>query len=96
LAKKVLVSRACEALGFPRSSLYRAHQPRPETEEQPRPTPPRALSQAEKDTVRAALNNARFQDNSPRQVYATLLDEGIYHCSISTMFRVLYEHDEVH
>jgi putative transposase len=96
LAKKVSVSRACEALGFPRSSLYRAHQPRPEIEKQSRPTPPRALSQAEKDTVRAVLNNARFQDNSPRQVYAMLLDEGIYHCSISTMYRVLHEHDEVH
>jgi putative transposase len=54
------------------------------------------LSQAEKATVRAVLNHARFQDNSPRQVYATLLDEGIYHCSISTMYRVLHEHDEVH
>jgi putative transposase len=96
LAKKVPVSRACEALGFPRSSLYRAHQPRPETEKQPRPTPPRALSQAEKDTVRVVLNDARFQDHSPRQVYATLLDEGIYHCSISTMYRVLHKHDEVH
>lgn len=96
LAKKVPVSHACEALGFPRSSLYRAHQPRLETEKQPRPTPPRALSQAEKDTVRAVLNNARFQEDSPRQVYATLLDEGIYHCSISTMYRVLHEHDEVH
>jgi putative transposase len=96
LAKTVPVSRACEALGFPRSSLYRAHQPRPETEKQSRPTSPRALSQAEKDTVRAVLNHARFQDHSPRQVYATLLDEGIYHCSISTMYRVLHEHDEVH
>jgi hypothetical protein len=96
LAKKVPVSRACEALGFPRSSLYRAYQPRPETEKQPRPTPPRALSQAEKDTVHAVLNHARFQDHSPRQVYATLLDEGIYHCSISTMYRVLHEHNEIH
>lgn len=33
----------------------------------------------------------RFCDLSPRQIYATLLDEGVYHCSISTMYRILAE-----
>ena len=30
-----------------------------------------------------------FQDSSPAAVYATMLDEGYYHCSIRTMYRIL-------
>ena len=36
-----------------------------------------------------------FPDSSPAAVYATLLDEGEYHCSIRTMYRLLDEHGEV-
>jgi putative transposase len=50
---------------------------------------------SEKAKMRDLLNGERFQDSSPHQVYATLLDEGIYHCSISTMYRILHEYDEV-
>ena len=35
------------------------------------------------------LNSERFQDCSPAAIYATLLDEGQYHCSIRTMYRLL-------
>lgn len=35
-------------------------------------------------------------DKAPAQVYATLLDEGIYLCSISTMYRILAANNEVH
>ena len=41
------------------------------------------------------LNEDRFADKSPPTVYATLLDEGIYLCSIRTMYRILKERDEV-
>jgi putative transposase len=45
--------------------------------------------------VRDLLNSERFQDDSPHQVYAKLLDESAYHCSISTMYRILRQHSEV-
>ena len=93
LAEHTSVSAACQILGVPRSSFYRARQPKQEA--QPRPTPKRALSQEEKTQVRQALNGERFQDSAPRQVYATLLDEGIYYCSWRTMYRILDEHQEV-
>ena len=32
---------------------------------------------------------------SPYEVYASLLDQGTYHCSIRTMYRILHEHDEI-
>lgn len=45
--------------------------------------------------MRDVLNSEVFQDKSPREVYATLLDEGRYLCHWSTMYRVLRTHDEV-
>lgn len=87
------VCAACESLGVPRSSYYRAQQPKPEPK--PRPTPERALSQEEKAQVHQTLDSERFQDRAPRQVYATLLDEGIYLCSWRTMYRVLDSYKEV-
>jgi len=93
LAEQVGVSRACAALNVPRSTLYRARQPRPEPT--PRPTPSHALSAAERAEVREVLNSARFMDQAPRQVYAALLDEGRYLASVSTMYRVLRDHNEV-
>jgi putative transposase len=41
------------------------------------------------------LNSERFQDQTPREVYATLLDEGVYHCHWRTMYRILDEQQEV-
>ncbi len=45
--------------------------------------------------MREVLNSERFVDLSPRQVYGTLLDEGEYYCSISSMYRILDEYGEV-
>ena len=41
------------------------------------------------------LNSERFADQPPREVYATLLDEGKYLCSWRTMYRILDENQEV-
>ena len=88
------MSAACRALGVPRSRVYRAQKPK--ASPAPRPTPDRALSTAEKEKVRKVLNSERFCDCAPREVFATLLDEGVYYCHWRTMYRVLTEHDEVH
>ena len=37
----------------------------------------------------------RFVDKAPREVYATLLDEGAYLCSASTMYRIRDREGEV-
>lgn len=89
----VSVKRACAVLGASRSSVYRAQQPR--REPKPRSTPANALTEAERQVVRSTLNSERFMDQAPRQVYATLLDEGHYLCHWRTMYRVLAAHDEV-
>jgi len=41
------------------------------------------------------LNSDRFADKAPAQVYADLLDEDKYHCSIRTMYRILATEGEV-
>lgn len=88
------VSRACQSLGIPRSSFYRSRQP--QVPAKARPKPARALSEVEKAEVRQLLNSERFQDCSPRQVYATLLDdEQRYVCHWRTMYRILTEYGEV-
>ena len=95
LAIDVGTSAACQVLRMPRASYYwhRRRVAAP-VEASPRPTPPRALDPAERETVLARLHEERFQDRSPAAVYAMLLDEGEYHCSIRTMYRLLAEHGE--
>jgi putative transposase len=60
-----------------------------------RPQPAATLSSDEREQVRQTLNSERFADKAPRQVYASLLDEGAYLCHWRTMYRVLAAHDEV-
>jgi putative transposase len=88
---------ACWAAGRPQANHYRRHRlspkpPRPVRERRPQP---RALSQAERDTVRTLLNSPEFVDKAPATVYHELLDEGIYLASTSTMYRILRAHGEV-
>jgi putative transposase len=41
------------------------------------------------------LHSPRFVDKPPAAVHAALLDEGKYHCSVRTMYRILHDNDEV-
>jgi putative transposase len=46
--------------------------------------------------VLGLLHDERFVDQAPAAIYARLLDEGRYVCSVPTMYRVLHTADEVH
>jgi putative transposase len=96
LAIDVGTSAACQVLRMPRASYYweRRKTSAPAVAASPRPSPARALDRAERETVLARLHEERFQDRSPAAVYATLLDEGEYLCSISSMHRLLKQHGE--
>lgn len=56
---------------------------------------PRALSDEERNLVLTTLNEERFCNLAPAEVYATLLDEGKYLCSERTMYRILEAHNQV-
>ena len=60
-----------------------------------RPAPVNKLSDAEAAELIAVLNSQRFVDKAPPQIYATLLAEGTYLCSISTMYRTLERNRQV-
>ena len=92
-----LTTGACAALNVSRASVYRrrADLVRPLAVRRPRPSPRRALSVAERHTVLDLLRAPRFADQAPAEVYASLLDEGVYHCSIRTMYRILDANQEV-
>jgi putative transposase len=98
LAPAVGTVRACRAVGQPRASWYRRHRqspPPPARWRRSAPaSQPRALSAAERQQVLEVLHQERFWDTAPAGVYATLLDEGSYLCSISTMYRLLRERGE--
>ena len=92
LVQRVKIRSACQAFDFPRSSYYR----RLKTEApKDRPAPPLALSPEEKQGVLAVLHSTRFLDQAPREIYATLLDEAVYLCSVRTMYRILKSQNEV-
>jgi putative transposase len=95
LAETVGVSAACQALAMPRSSLYRTRKITEPVAAPAAVVSPRALPPIEKAEVRQVLNSERFADQPPREVYATLLDEGKYLCSWRTMYRILDENQEV-
>ena len=87
----------CSALSFPAATYYRAARlaATPKAIPSPRGAPHRALPPAERQRVLDVLHAPRFIDLAPAQVYASLLDEGTYHCSERTMYRVLAEKHEV-
>jgi putative transposase len=92
-----LTTAVCAALSVSRASLHRRRTaltalPR---ETKPRPASARALPESERDQVLAHLRTPRFADQTPVEAYATLLDEGVYLCSIRTMYRILAAHGEV-
>src|SRR5262245_17254753 len=106
LAPLIGVRGACAATGRARACYYRAHSKQSSVQSDtftsaasaaalvPESAQPRALSVAEREHVLAVLNCGRFADMAPAAVYATLLDEGAYLCSESTMYRLLRERDQ--
>jgi len=94
LIPSIGVAPACKALGVVRATWYRRQQSG-DSCPKPRPTPERALTPEERQAVLDTLHSPRFADQSPAEVYATLLDEGTYLCSVSTMYRLLRACQEV-
>lgn len=93
----VSVSHATAALGVPRASYYRAvaRKTQPEAAPKPRPRSHRALDPEERAEVLRQLNSARFADQAPRTVYATLLGEQIHLAHWRTYYRILEDADQL-
>ena len=101
LAATVGMTPACRVLEVARATWYRWQRPptaRPGTSPAGLATPTRAharaLVAAEREAVLEVLHSPRFVDAAPAQVYATLLDEGVYLASERTMYRLLAQAGE--
>ena len=68
---------------------------REQCEERARRRSSLALSEAERQMVLNAIHQPRFIDRSVPYIHATLWDEGTYHCSMSTKYRILHSVGEV-
>ena len=92
-----MTTAACAALGVSRATVHRrrAGLAAPRAIPRPRPPPARALSVPQRQAVLDVLHSPEFADQAPAEVYATLLDQGIYLCSVRSMYRFLAQHDEV-
>ena len=95
-AADVATRRAAALTGVSRATAARRHHPpTPVTDPDPAAAPCNKLTDDERAHVLAVLNSPRFVDQAPLQIYAQLLDEGVYLCSVSTMYRVLRENTQV-
>lgn len=96
LSTKIGLRRACEAMGVTRAQVYRSRRMAvAESSSTPRRRSSRAISHEEREMILSALNSPRFRDLSPREVWAALLDEGVYICSWRTFYRVLASEGQV-
>lgn len=89
-APELGVQATCDAFGVPRATYYRHRAPM-YGPKQKRPSPLRRLPAGERAVVLATLNEGRFANLAPAEVYAALLEEGRYLCLIRTMHRILEE-----
>ena len=97
LSPLVGTTAALRCVGVDRATWYRTHRqsPAPVRPERVAAPQPRALSLVERKEIKRVLDSDEFIDEAPATVYAKLLDQGTYLASVSTMYRVLHEHDEV-
>jgi len=97
LASTTGLKRACETLSINRASLYRRRDRKATIACEPphRRQPPLKLNATERQAVVELMHSDRFVDTSPHTIYATLLDEGHYHCSVRTMYRILAQEGEL-
>lgn len=80
---------ACELLGASRATLHRRRRGPLHGPPAPRLEPANKLTEPERQHVLSLLRSERYCDLAPAQVWSQLLDDGIYLCSIRTMYRLL-------
>jgi len=94
LHPQIGLAASCVVLSINRAGIYRtrarlARRDGCALPRRRRPPPPLAFSHSERAVLLLILNSERFADLAPAAVFAILLDEGRYHGSIRTMYRVL-------
>jgi putative transposase len=95
LSAVVTRREAAGLTGVSRATAHRHDNPAESTPSAVRPAPVNRLDDTERARILAVLNSDRFVDTTPVEVFATLLDEGVYLASVATLYRVLRENRQV-
>lgn len=89
------ITAACRLTGRSRATHYRRLKPpAPRTTRSRIQIQPSALTEQERAAVLELMDSAEYAELPPAQIWARELDAGRYHCSISTMYRILREHGQ--
>ncbi|MFJ6464960.1 transposase [Streptomyces sp. NPDC091387] len=86
------ITAACRLTGRSRAAHYRSL--KPPTVRAPRScmqVQPSALTDQERAAVLKLMNSDEYAELAPAQIWAREPDAGRYHCSVSTMYRILRE-----
>lgn len=89
MALRVGIVAACRIIDRSRATHHRYLNPAEPKPKKPRPTPSSALSTSERERVLTLMNSDAYAELPPAQIWARELDEGRYHCSVRTMYRIL-------
>lgn len=89
------VRKSCRDLGVSRSNYYYWLKVHRETNVSQRNLPDFTYSPRQREMILQILNSEPHMNQTPYQVYASLLDEGKYICSVRTMYRILAENDQL-
>lgn len=88
---KIPQRKAADMVGVSRTTMNRTPRTPRTPQDAARPAPPNKLSVVERAAILDVLNSPECVDMAPMQVYAKLLDDGLYLGSLSTFYRVLNE-----
>ena len=97
LSKYMSINRICEEIGISKSSYYYwKKKDNDEKEKQKKSSylPSWMLPLKEKEMILSIMNSKNYFDKSPAYIYYSLLDSGVYLCSIRTMYRILKENNQ--
>ncbi|MET9915126.1 DDE-type integrase/transposase/recombinase [Streptomyces sp. NPDC006476] len=85
------ITAACRLTGRSRATHYRRLRPAPPPGPRSPQVQPSALTAEERAAVVELMNSVEYAELPPAQIRARELDAGRYHCSVSTMYRILRE-----
>ena len=88
---KIPQRKAADMVGVSRTTMNRTPRTPSKLQDAARPAPPNKFSVVERAAILDVLNSPECVDMAPMQVYAKLLDDGLYLGSLSTFYRVLNE-----
>lgn len=89
---------ACTEIGISKRTYRRWKADSNQGDKRPtaiRPVHCNKLTESERQAILDACNEPRFASLPPSQIVPTLLDEGIYHASESSFYRVLKQHNQL-